>query len=380
MNRFYVANELGDGEAEMFLFGTIGDDLNCEEFVRELRDLAVSAKTIYVRINSGGGSVFDGLAIYGALKKCPAMVIGKIDGLCASMATICALGMDKVYMSRNAQFMTHKASGYAMGSSDEIKTYAAMIDNLENVMADVYANKTGLTTEEVKGKFLRSDDSWFTAQQALDAKLIDGIYDPENGEAVGAPATMKNQQEVIAYYNNFFSNNTPTMKQFLLSASQLAALNLTAGSEPAAVSTAVDALIAKAGKVDQLQAQLNEAVQAKATADTDLANLKKTSTEARVDALLDKALNQDKKITAQVKVALREQYLTNPDGLEKLLAAMTPILSVTNNLKEEETDKRFAGKSYAELDKAGLLEELKAKHPETFKTLYKEQYGTEYKK
>lgn len=379
MSRFYVTNEVKEGEAEMFLFGTIGDDLNCEEFVRELKALAETNKTICIRINSGGGSVFDGLAIYGAIKNCKAQTVGKIEGLCASMATICALAMDKVYMSRSAQFMTHKASGLAHGSAEELKTYAAMMDNLENVLAEVYARKTGLSSGDVRAKFLKGEDTWFTAQEAVDAKLIDGVYDPDGDFAVSAPTALKSQRELIAFYNSLFQNNTPKMKQFLLTANQLAALNLNAASDASSVTNALDGLIAKAGKVDALQAQVTEAVNAKTTAETELSALKKQTAEARVDQLLDKALDIDKKITVAMKATLKEQYADNPDGLDKLLKAMTPIVSVTGQLKEAETDKKYEGKSWDQLDRAGLLEEFKAKHPDAFKAKYKERFDKEYK-
>src|SRR6185312_15815083 len=113
--------------------------------------------------------------------------------------------------------------------------------------------------------------------------------------------------------------------------------------------------------------------------ETELANLKKTTTEARVDALLDKALNTDKKITAATRTALRAQYLGNPDALDTLLQSMTPILSVSGQLKEGETSDKFKGKTWGQLDKAGLLPELKTKHPDAFKALYKEHFDKEYK-
>ena len=376
--RFYVTNEIEEGTAEMFFFGTIGDDLTSAAFAQELKDLAETNDTIVVRINSGGGSIFDGLAIYGALKNCPARIIGKIDGLCASMATICAIAMDKVYMSSKAMFMTHKASGWANGSAEDLKTYASMMDNLENVLVDVYAQKTGLSATDAKAKFLKPEDTWFTAQQALDAKLIDGIYD-DGDKMVSVPA-MKDQRELIAFYNSFLSTNIPSMKQFLMTAGQLAALNLTATSDATAVTRALDGLIAKANKVDQLQVQVNEAVQARTTAETELANLKKTTTESRVDALLSKALDTDKKITAEMKTALRAQYLGNPDGLESLLKAMPAIVSVTGQLRDgQETGKKFEGKTWMQMDKEGLLDEYKAKHPAAFKAMYKERFGVDYK-
>lgn len=368
-----------DGEAEMFLFGTIGDDLVCGDFVRELRALSETNGTIVIHINSGGGSVFDGLAMYEAIKKCTAKTIGKIDGLCASMATIVALAMDEVHMSKNAQFMTHKASGWASGSADDLKTYASMMDDLENVLSAVYSKKTGLAADGVKAKFLKGEDTWFSAQQALEAKLIDGIYDSDATDTINVPKALKTQQEIIAFYNSQFTNfNTINMKQFVMSAGQLAALNLTANAEAPAVANALDSLIAKANTADSLKTQLDAAVLAKSTVDQELTSLKGKTVIDKVDALLDKALNVDKKVTVAMSATLRTEFIKNPDGLESLLKAMTPLTIVTNNLKEGENEKKYAG-DWNELDKAGKLDKLKAENIDLFKAKYKDEFGKEYK-
>jgi ATP-dependent protease ClpP protease subunit len=363
-----IINEVKDGVAEMFLFGTIGEDLQCEAFCRELKELAETNNTIVIHINSGGGSVFDGLAIYGALKNCKAETIGKIDGLCASMATVVALGMTKLYMCKSAQFMTHKASGWAAGSSDELKTYASMMDNLELVMCDVYSAKTGLSSTEVKSKFLQSQDQWFSANEALTAKLIDGVYDNE-GQPVEVPTAMKGQKDLIAFYNSHIQNFKSNMKQFIMSAGQLASLGLKPDSDAAAVTAAVDGLISKSKKVDQLQTDLDAANAA-------LATEKGNTITARVADLLDKALNTDKKITAETANVLKVTYAKDPEGLDTLLKSMVKIPSVTDNLKEGEDDE-FKG-TWQELDKAGKLDGLKAKNLDLFKAKYKKHFGKDY--
>ena len=367
-----------EGEAEMFLFGTIGDDLVCGDFVRELRALSETNGTIVIHINSGGGSVFDGLAMYEALKKCTAKTIGKIDGLCASMATIVALAMDEVHMSKNAQFMTHKASGYASGSADDLKTYASMMDDLENVLSAVYSKKTGLAADGVKAKFLKGEDTWFSAQQALEAKLIDGIYDSDCADTITVPKALKSQQEIIAFYNSHFTNfKKVNMKQFVMSAGQLAALNLTATAEAPAVANAIDSLIAKAKEADGLKTQLDSAILAKSTVDLELTTLKGKTVTDKVDGLLAKALDVDKKTTVAMNDTLRKKYITDPEGLEALLNTMQPLTIVTNKLKEGGEDKKYAG-TWNELDKAGKLDKLKAENIDLFKAKYKEEFEREY--
>jgi len=355
--------------AEMFLFGTIGDDLKCGEFVQELNDLAADNDTIVIHINSGGGSIFDGLAIYNALMNCKAETIGKIDGLCASMATVVALGMNKLYMCKTAQFMTHKASGWASGSADDLKTYASMMDHLEKVICDVYAGRTGMPSDEVRTQFLQPQDRWFSANEALAAKLIDGIYEAD-GQPVQVPTNMKGQKELISFYNSHLQNFKSYMKQFTMSAGQLASLGLKPDSDPTAVSAAFDALVMKAGKVDQLENDVTRLT-------SELSTEKSKTVTAKVDALLDKALNTDKKITAEAAVSLKAAFIGKPEELEKVLNSLPKIMSVTDHLKEGTDGEDFKG-TWAELDKAGKLDALKEKDLPLFKAKYRAHFKKDY--
>ena len=85
------------------------------------------------------------------------------------------------------------------------------------------------------------------------------------------------------------------------------------------------------------------------------------------------------KFTKEFGDQLNADYAENPEGLEKLINAMKPYVPVTDRLKDDENgDKRFTGKTWSELDKAGLLPELKATDLELFKTMYKEEFNRDY--
>ena len=378
MKKFWAVNQIEPSKAEILLYGFIGEEVTAGDFVKEFKELSLTNTTINVRINSGGGSIFEGLAIYNALKNSKVETIGYIDGLCASMATVLALALDKVYMSKNAMFMTHKASGFVGGNSNAMKAYADMMDSLEDVIATVYAAKTGLSKEDAKTKFLSAEDKWFDADQALTEKLIDGIYD-DTQNALTIPVNLKTENEIIGFYNSHLENfkNFNIMKQVVLSADQLTALNLKVDSDQSAITMAITGLIAKAAKVDELTTQLGVANTEKKNAETKLSESLKATNDAKVVNLLDTALNTDKKITKAQYDLLKAQYETNPEGLSALLIATPKIVSITNELKGGESDD-FKG-TWSELDKGGKLESLKAKNIDLFKQKFKAEFCTDYK-
>lgn len=201
----WIVNKASNNTAEILLYGFIGDcDITAAAFVKELHDLEKDYSNINIRINSGGGSVYEGFAIFNAIKNSPAAIDTYIDGMAASMATVVALAGRKVYMSRLANFMTHRAAGGAYGDADELRQTAEMMEGLENAICSIYARRTGMTTKEAKDKYLTGKDRWIDADQALGEKLIDGIYD---GEKIAAPAPKNaTEKEMWGFYNGFLGD------------------------------------------------------------------------------------------------------------------------------------------------------------------------------
>lgn len=132
------ANAAGQKSAEVFIYGDIGeswweDTTTAASFVGEITALDVDALT--VRINSYGGSVSDGLAIYNALKRHKAHVTTAIDGVALSIASLIAMAGDDVEMAENAMMMIHAPWGGVMGNSAEMREYADVLDKMSAAMA-----------------------------------------------------------------------------------------------------------------------------------------------------------------------------------------------------------------------------------------------------
>lgn len=192
-----------NSKGEIIIYGLIVEG-SSSEIINQLKVLEKNHNTIVVRINSAGGSVFEGIAIFNTLRNSTSVIETYIDGLAASMASVIALAGSKVYMSKSAMYMTHRASGCIAGGADDIRNFAALMDDVEKTMCEIYAKRTGLTIEEARYKYLNGTDRWMTAQEALDEKLIDGIYDLHG--LTSPPLNFRDTNQLEMYYDIYLSS------------------------------------------------------------------------------------------------------------------------------------------------------------------------------
>jgi len=161
----------GETSAEISIYDAIGSfDVNAKQFVDELKE--INADTINLRINSPGGSVIDGNAMFNALQRHPAKVITHIDGLAASMASVIAMAGDEVHMADNALLMIHNPWTFSMGDADELRADADLLDKMSASILSSYG-RSQYEAEELKN--LMDEETWFTAQEAFDAGFVDHI-------------------------------------------------------------------------------------------------------------------------------------------------------------------------------------------------------------
>lgn len=179
-----------DDEATVYLYGDIGGWFGVDhlEFVKELND--IKAKTIHLRVDSGGGDIFAARAIKTAIMQHSAKVIAHIDGIAASAASFLVMGADEIEMVDGGFMMIHNALsfidvfGYFNKQSleklvEDMGKEIVLQEKINDSIANDYAKKTGKTKEEFINYM--NAETWFDAQQALDIGLIDRKYD---GEAV----------------------------------------------------------------------------------------------------------------------------------------------------------------------------------------------------
>lgn len=159
--------------ATVYLYDMIGgwDGVQAGDFVQALN--ALDAKHINLRINSPGGSVFDGRAMATAIKAHPATVTAYVDGIAASAASWIAIAADSVVMADGAFLMIHNAQAGVLGDRHSMLDMAGVLEQLDNSFISDYAAKTGKTAAEI-GAWMDAE-TWFSAQQAVDLGFADKV-------------------------------------------------------------------------------------------------------------------------------------------------------------------------------------------------------------
>ena len=183
--------------AEVFVYGNIGDRWNedgviASDLVRDLRALVVD--TITLRINSYGGSVPDGLAIYNALKRHSATVNVHVDGVAISCASYIAMAGDTITMAKNAQMMIHAPWTWADGNAVALREQAEVLDRYAKAMASAYADKSGKSYEDALAILTDGKDHWFLADEAVAEGFADAV-----GEEAAVAASLANSFDLSRF-------------------------------------------------------------------------------------------------------------------------------------------------------------------------------------
>lgn len=264
MSKWYsIRNKVRAAEeatsAEVFIYGDIGESwwdetVTAKAFVKDIAALDVDKLT--VRINSVGGSVPDGLAIYNALKRHRAAVTISIDAMAMSIASLIAMAGDTVEMAENAILMIHAPWTYASGNSADMREAADMLDKWAEAMATSYAAKTGKDHADVLALLTDGVDHYFTAAEALDAGYVDSVVSamPIAASAV-IPATA------LSRYPSAAGRQTHSHVQTAAAAAQpqeqstmTGQVNQPAAPQPQAAPTAAEVLAADKARREGIRA------------------------------------------------------------------------------------------------------------------------------
>lgn len=195
-----AATDLGNGEAEIVMYGDVMENepvdwwtgeptgeltITSQRFLAEIEDIR-GASHINVRLNSGGGDVFTGVAIHNMLKELPGTKTVHIDGLAASAASIIACAGDEVVVHPGSMFMIHKGYLGLFGwyTPDQLAQAQNQCEAVVRSMTNIYAAKTGRDEEEIAEQV--AAETWFTGQEIIDAGYADTMAgsddDSDQGE------------------------------------------------------------------------------------------------------------------------------------------------------------------------------------------------------
>jgi ATP-dependent protease ClpP protease subunit len=191
---WYAISEPNETEAEISLYDEIGGfGVGAKQFLGELGRL--KGKHLHLRINSPGGSVVEGTAIFNALRRHEGGVTVHIDALAASMASVIAMAGMPVYMADNALLMVHNPWTITAGDSDELRKEADLLDKLKASIRNAYQRKTGLPEDQLQS--MMDAETWLDSVDAVALGFVDAIE-----EGVAAAATVK-PAELRARFDKF---------------------------------------------------------------------------------------------------------------------------------------------------------------------------------
>lgn len=211
------SNSVESVNSELILEGPIsdvswwGDEVTPQEFRDEL---SKHQSDLTVVLNSGGGDVFAGLAIYNALREFNHNVTIRVDGLAASIASVVAMAADKVIMAPGSMMMIHKPWMMVMGDINDLDKSKEILQGIEDSIIPIYVSRTGL--EKSKIEEMLNAETWLTAEQAVDmgfadelikakekATISDAIKNALSGEfAISMAATKKSLNDFIVKAEN----------------------------------------------------------------------------------------------------------------------------------------------------------------------------------
>lgn len=136
--------------------------------------LAQRSGDVKIRINSPGGDVFAGVAIAQHMREYnKGSITVQVDGYAASIASIVAIAAPKVVMAPGSMMMIHKAWSIAIGNADDMLELAGLLEKIDGTLAESYAARGEKTADEFLA--LMQAETWFTAQEAIDAGLADEL-------------------------------------------------------------------------------------------------------------------------------------------------------------------------------------------------------------
>lgn len=175
-------------------------DTSAAGFRDALKQLG-DVKEINLHINSPGGSVFEGIAIYNMLKQSKAKINVYVDALAASIASVIAMSGDAIFMPSNSMLMIHNPYEMVIGNANQLRKAADDMDRLTDLSVQTYLNKAGDKIDEKTLRQLMDDETWLTANQAVDYGLAD--------EVIGA-------SQAVASLNSQFTKGFKNIPEKLL--------------------------------------------------------------------------------------------------------------------------------------------------------------------
>lgn len=171
-------NEMESVRIDMYDAVGSYEPVNTDEIKKQLE--AAQGKALDVHINSGGGEVFEGFAIYNMLKAYEGYVTVTIDGISASIASVIAMAGNSIKMNKASMMMIHNASGVSWGNAEEMEKVVRALHQIDEVIVGIYRDRTNLDEETIKE--MMSKETYLTSDECLANGFCDEIIDGKEEE------------------------------------------------------------------------------------------------------------------------------------------------------------------------------------------------------
>lgn len=327
----------------ILLYGEIGDygDVGAEDVVRQIAAAERTYRKIDVRINSVGGDVAAGIAIFNFLRQSAADITIYIDCIAASTASFIAGCGKRVKMSRYGQIMIHQPMSDVFGNAAKLKDCVAHLEQIENTLCEIYAARTGKSVEEIRATYMDGRDHWLTAEEALAEGFIDEIFDDDR-TAVSASLTPRERCE---RYTALYIEHVSLKNQEQMINKLKGRPTFSDCADEAAIINRIAEIEAKVAKYDAVVAEC-DALKTKVAA---FEQKEREAAEAAYDAAVDRARAEERIGAAEVE-SFKALMRKDPEATRALLDARKPKRRVTDLLGEQ------GGSTAAKTDKELLAE------------------------
>jgi ATP-dependent protease ClpP protease subunit len=192
----------------IFIYGEVGKQVTLDTVLKEITP---KTSDYVVHVHSNGGDVFEGYAIYNALKNTGKEITVQIEGVCASIATLIASAGTKIVMNTKSQFMIHNPRISSMsGESKDLRNVAGQLDKIKNQLISSWVGRTSLSQEQLSQMY--DNETWLTPEQALQYGFVDEVSEVLKAVASADIKKFKFMQDkksligrIEHLINNFFS-------------------------------------------------------------------------------------------------------------------------------------------------------------------------------
>lgn len=365
-----IVNKTDGKTAEVYMYGVIGAglDIDTNVVVAAIENLRKQGcRNFKFYVNSEGGEVVQGCALFNYLDRTDIDVEWVIDGLAASMMAMLITNPNhKVSAARYAKLMYHRVQGSVYGNSAEVRSMAEMIDKFETSLIEMMARRMNEPVDEVRKEFFTDGlDHWMTAEEAKKRGLVDNIIEGRN---IAEPAAdIKSAKAVFDFYNKQLLN---IIKPNNMDKAKIAKLLNKAVSEIEDDDALVSAVEAQATE----NANLRNELQAEKTKSAGLEQQVKAMNEAKVKQLVDTAIAA-KKIGEDERETYTKLATDNFEMAEKIIGKLQGVNPVVDQLKKPTVNEAEKDWTFDDYHKKGKLENLLKENPQRYSELFEAKFG-----